>query len=164
MQTVSAFDGDGAVTECVKLLCELFFHPHVENGAFDAQDVEREKRLLLERIENERNDKRTYALRRCEALMCEHEAYGINRYGTPENVKSLTPQRLYEAWKALLSSGRLQFNLVGEADVACGPITVEGRAFQNRTRGNSRGCMGDTDHPARGAATAGGRAAPCAAG
>ena len=49
--------------------------------------------------------------------MCEHEAYGINRYGTPENVKSLTPQRLYEAWKALLSSGRLQFNLVGEADV-----------------------------------------------
>lgn len=112
-----AFDGDGAVTECVKLLCELFFHPHVENGAFDAQDVEREKRLLLERIENERNDKRTYALRRCEALMCEHEAYGINRYGTPENVKSLTPQRLYEAWKALLSSGRLQFNLVGEADV-----------------------------------------------
>ena len=59
-----AFDGDGAVTECVKLLCELFFHPHVENGAFDAQDVEREKRLLLERIENERNDKRTYALRR----------------------------------------------------------------------------------------------------
>ena len=85
-----AFDGDGAVTECVKLLCELFFHPHVENGAFAAQDVEREKRLLLERIENERNDKRTYALRRCEALMCENEAYGINRYGTPEDVKSLT--------------------------------------------------------------------------
>ena len=111
-----AFDGDGAVTECVKLLCELFFHPHVENGAFAAQDVEREKRLLLERIENERNDKRTYALRRCEALMCENEAYGINRYGTPEDVKSLTPQSLYEAWRALLSGGRLQFNLVGEAD------------------------------------------------
>lgn len=111
-----AFDGDGAVRGCVKLLCELLFHPHAENGAFAAQDVEREKRLLLERIENERNDKRTYALRRCEALMCANEAYGINRYGTPEDVKRLTPQGLYEAWKVLLSSGRMQFNLVGEAD------------------------------------------------
>lgn len=111
-----AFDGDQVVSGCVRLLCELLFHPHAENGAFFAQDVEREKRLLLERIENERNDKRTYALRRCEALMCENEAYGINRYGTPEEVERLTPQGLYQAWQALMSSGRMQFNLVGDAD------------------------------------------------
>ena len=112
-----AFDGGEVVGSCVKLLCELLFHPHVENGAFFAQDVDREKRLLLERIENERNDKRTYALRRCEALMCENEAYGINRYGTPEDVERLTPQGLYQAWQALVSNGRMQFNLVGDADV-----------------------------------------------
>ena len=159
-----AFDGDGAVTECVKLLCELFFHPHVENGAFDAQDVEREKRLLLERIENERNDKRTYALRRCEALMCEHEAYGINRYGTPENVKSLTPQRLYEAWKALLSSGRLQFNLVGEADVRAAQSLLKEELSRIEREATPADAWETQIIPARGAATAGGRAAPCAAG
>ena len=27
-----AFDGDGAVTECVKLLCEPFLPPHVETA------------------------------------------------------------------------------------------------------------------------------------
>lgn len=112
-----AFDGDKVVGDCVRLLCELVFHPRVENGAFFAQDVEREKRLLLERIENERNDKRTYALRRCEALMCENEAYGINRYGTPEDVEGLTAQGLYQAWRTLLTSGRMQFNLVGDAGV-----------------------------------------------
>lgn len=112
-----AFDGDQVVSGCVRLLCELLFHPHVENNAFFPQDVEREKRLLLERIENERNDKRTYALRRCEALMCENEAYGINRYGTPEEVERLTPEGLYQAWRSLLAQGRMQFNLVGDGSV-----------------------------------------------
>lgn len=112
-----AFDGDRVVGGCISLLCELLFHPHAENGVFSAQDVEREKRLLLERIENERNDKRTFALRRCEALMCENEAYGINRFGTPEEVERLTPQGLYQAWQALLSGGRMQFNLIGDGNV-----------------------------------------------
>lgn len=111
-----ALDDKGVVSGCAGLLCELLFHPHVEGGAFAAQDVEREKRLLLERIENERNDKRIYALRRCEAVMCENEAYGVNRYGTREQVERLTPQALYQAWRTLLASGRIQFNFVGDSD------------------------------------------------
>lgn len=111
-----AFDEEGVVSGCAGLLCELLFHPHLEGEAFAAPDVEREKRLLLERIENERNDKRIYALRRCEAVMCEGEAYGVSRYGAPEQVESLTPQVLYQAWRALLASGQIQFNFVGDSD------------------------------------------------
>jgi hypothetical protein len=37
---------------------------------FGEDAVRREKRLLIERMESEINDKRVFALRRCEQLMC----------------------------------------------------------------------------------------------
>lgn len=111
-----ALSQESILNNCMQLLCEFLFHPDVEAGAFDDKDVNMEKRLMLERIDSELNDKRSYALHRCEALMCENENYGVSRYGTSDQVKALTPEKLYEAWKNLLRTSKIQVNLIGSAE------------------------------------------------
>lgn len=111
-----AFDNESVYQQCAELLCDLIFEANAENGSFNESEVNREKRLLLERIESEKNDKRVYALRRCEEIMCEDEPYGINCYGDAKGVESLTPQSVFDTWQDLLRKGVVQVNIVGNAD------------------------------------------------
>lgn len=112
-----AFSKEDLLLESAKLLCQVIFLPHLSaSGCFLAEDVEREKRLMQERLEEEYNDKKAYALRRTEEIMCENEAYAINPWGTPEGVAALTPETVTEAWKTMLSTARIQLNIVGNGD------------------------------------------------
>lgn len=112
-----ALDGDTVALECVQLLCDMIFDPLTDGDSFPADIVEQEKRLLVEKIENEMNDKRRYALMRCEEIMFKDEAYGINRLGTVENVKALTPEAVYRAWQEVLREAVVQITMVGSMDV-----------------------------------------------
>lgn len=111
-----ALSQESILNNCMQLLCEFLFHPDVEGGAFEDKDVNLEKRLMTERIDSELNDKRAYALRRCEAVMCENEKYGVSRYGTKEQVNALTSEQLYKAWKEVLRSAKIQVNIIGSAN------------------------------------------------
>ncbi len=112
-----ALDGDTVALECVQLLCDMIFDPLTDGESFPADIVEQEKRLLIEAIENEMNDKRRYALMRCEEIMFRNEAYGINRLGTVDKVKELTPDEIYRAWQGELREAVIQITMVGSMDV-----------------------------------------------
>ena len=68
------------------------------------------------RDRSQKNDKRVYALLRCEEIMCENEAYGINYYGNADDVKALTPKSIFDAWQEMLKKGIIQINVVGNAN------------------------------------------------
>lgn len=112
-----ALDGDTVALECVQLLTDMIFDPLTDGESFPADIIEQEKRLLIEAIENEMNDKRRYALIRCEEVMFKDEAYGINRLGTVEKVKALSPEEIYSAWKDVLCKAIIQVTMVGSMDV-----------------------------------------------
>ena len=107
-----AIDGGGTAREAAQLLLDLLFDPKLENGTFAASEVETEKRLLLERMRSEDDDKRTYALRRCQEVMCGGEAFGRNRYGTAEEIESLTSARVYAAWRRVLEQAVIRVVMV----------------------------------------------------
>lgn len=113
-----ALDGDTVALECVQLLCDMIFDPLRDGNSFPADIVAQEKRLLVEAIENEMNDKRRYALMRCEELMFRDEAYGINRLGTVDEVNALTPEEIYRAWEDVLREAVVQITMVGSMDVS----------------------------------------------
>ena len=109
--------GDDKVTaQCVELLTDLIFDPIVKDGAFPADIVEEEKRLLIEKLENEKNDKRRYALSRCEEIMFANEAYGRHRYGTVQSIQSLTGKDIYAEWRNLLKTAVMQITMVGSSE------------------------------------------------
>lgn len=111
-----ALDGDKVALECTKLLADMIFDPLTEGESFPEDIIEQEKRLLVEAIENEQNDKRRYAMLRCEQLMFADEAYGINRFGSVEDVKALTPDVVYAAWRDVLEKAMVQITMVSSMD------------------------------------------------
>lgn len=111
-----ALDGDKVALECTKLLADMIFDPLTEGESFPEDIIEQEKRLLVEAIENEQNDKRRYAMLRCEQLMFADEAYGGNRFGSVEDVKALTPDVVYAAWRDVLEKATVQITMVSSMD------------------------------------------------
>ena len=127
-------DGGSVAAEAAELLAQLLFEPKLENGTFCLSDVEQEKRLLLERMRAEDDDKRAYARRRCEELMCADEPFGKNRYGTAEEIESLTPERVFAAWREALETARIRVVIVssGETDKVQALLKTQFAAVQRR--------------------------------
>lgn len=111
-----ALDGQSISEECAKLLGDIIFRPVLDGGKFTAENVEREKRILLESLDGEFNEKRIYALKRLEQIMCENEPYGIDRLGTAESITAITPESAAEAWNYMLSSAKVHINVIGSID------------------------------------------------
>ncbi len=103
--------------ELAKLLCEVAFDPYLEeDGAFSKKYTALEKERLLDDIRSVINDKRGYALSRAMQLVARGESFGISRLGTLETAKAITPQRLKEAYNALLSQAPIEILCVGNGD------------------------------------------------
>lgn len=111
-----ALDNQSVSKELTSLLCSVLFDPALENGVFRAEDIKQEKRQLIERIDAEFNDKRSYAKMRCEELMCQEEAFGVSAYGKREQVEQLTPQDIVEAWQRALRTARIELIMLGNSD------------------------------------------------
>lgn len=95
------------------LLLDLIFEPNLVDGKFCEADVEREKRLMIEQVESELNDKRYYALKRCTEIMCKNEVYSLSRCGEIEDIKAIDSDKLVRAWKNMLSNAVVYIGVTG---------------------------------------------------
>ena len=75
-------EGESVAKELSLLLCGVLFEPNLSGKASVSEDVEQERRQLLDVIDSEFNDKRIYANGQMIRHMCEDEIFGIKRYGT----------------------------------------------------------------------------------
>lgn len=108
-----ALEGEAIAAQCADLLCRMLFDPALAEGLFREADVEQEKRCLIELIESEINEKRLYARRRCEELLCPGEPYAVPRYGRADKVAALTRQDVTRAWQEALATARMQIIVQG---------------------------------------------------
>lgn len=111
-----ALDGASVSSELAELLCSILFDPNVENGLFNEEDIEQERRQLIETIDAEFNEKRLYAIKRCVEEMCSDEAYSIGRCGSRSEVEALTNEQVFAAWKELLRNARVELTMLGSSD------------------------------------------------
>ncbi len=110
-----ALTDESIAEQCAKLLASMIFSPNCKSSSFGAENLAAEKRLLIQRIEEELNDKRTYAFNRCISYMCANEAYGKDKYGTIEEIEKVKMADVYSAWKNLLSTAIFQITVVGSS-------------------------------------------------
>lgn len=143
-----ALDGSSIIKESTALLCALLFDPPLVEDSFNSADIDSEKRLFIERIEGEMNDKRKYAIRQTEGIMCKNEPYGIPKYGTKEDAEALTPASIYAAWQNVLKTAFVRVNVIGSSD----PVPV----FDGITQAFSKISRNYTSHAEMAIATASG--------
>lgn len=110
--------GEDVAKECAELLCEMVFHPKLneDGNAFCDYETETERRQLIEELTAEFNDKRAYARHRCEGIMFENEAYAASVDGEIDTVSKITAQELFLQWKKLLKSSRIVLTFTGMVD------------------------------------------------
>ena len=107
-------NGDKVVDEAVELLISMLFKPSVKNGSFLKADVEREKRLTLEKIAGIVNDKRSYAISRIIAEMYKDEPFGELKTGSAKDVAAITGESLFNAFERVLSSAEVRIQVIGK--------------------------------------------------
>lgn len=109
--------GNEAISkDCTELLLDVLFEPKLENGNFCEEDIELEKRLLIEKIDSEFSEKRVYAKDRLIEEMFKGKKYGLGRFGSRDEIKNVTNERLLKAWKSYLENAVIQFTFVGAID------------------------------------------------
>lgn len=119
--SVSGIDDRYALTdesiseELSQLLCKVIFEPLLDGCAFSSDEVEQERRQLIDLADSELGDKRVYANNRLLELMCGDEAYGIRRYGSKESLMAVTSEDLYTAWQTMLNFAQFEIIFVGES-------------------------------------------------
>ncbi|MBQ7353370.1 MAG: insulinase family protein [Clostridia bacterium] len=112
------FSKDVSITNgMVDLLCEMLFNPYLVNGAFDEKYTDDKKNDLIDTVESLKNSKGSYAIKRLKEEMCKNEVFSISKYGEIENIKKITKESLYNAYKEALSIYPIEIYAVGDMDI-----------------------------------------------
>lgn len=108
-----ALDKEKVLNEALKLLSGCLFMPDITPDGFKEENLKREKRLLIEKLESEKDEKRIYALNTMLKEMCRDEVYGTHRLGTKEEIETTTGKELLSLWKDILFKAPIQVNVTG---------------------------------------------------
>jgi len=111
-------DNEPVVAECAKLVSNLLLDPYLVDGVFDEQDFQLEKQYLIDTIESEINDKRDYAISRCQSLLFAGEPFAIKKYGTKERAEKITPQSAVKAYHEAINRAVVEILFIGCGDPA----------------------------------------------
>lgn len=106
--------GESVVNSAMELLLSLIFNPLKNGEALSVADTEREKRKLLEHIDGEFNDKRSFAKNRMLGIMFEDSPYGISKYGERAEAEKITAEDLYAAWLNMLNTAYVRVQVIGK--------------------------------------------------
>lgn len=132
-----ALDDEKIAEAGLELLMNLLFDPLLgEDGLFSPADIETERRVLLEKLAAEENEKRLYAVMQMQQIMFAGDPYRINPKGTKEALLAATPESVTAAWRRMLRESKMLVTVVGSTDpeAACAALRrrLEGveRAYQ----------------------------------
>lgn len=109
-----AMEQEDLIDLCGDLLIDLVFNPNLDSkGEFIDKQVDLERQYLLDTIESEINDKRTYSILRMVEEMYKDEPISVPKYGTIETAKAVTGASVVSAWKRLLSTASVEIMFTG---------------------------------------------------
>ncbi|MBR5227080.1 MAG: insulinase family protein [Clostridia bacterium] len=91
-------------------------NPCIEDNQFNEDIVEREKKKLIEKINEEKDNKRSYALSKLEKIMFKNDAYGVSVLGDEEELINLTAKELYKFYMNVITNSKIVIQVVGNLD------------------------------------------------
>ena len=115
-------DGSPILQPMIEFVCQTLLKPVRTNWLLEEPYVSSEQLNLINAIEANLNEKRSYAARQLVKTMCAGEAYGVSRLGETEEVRAITPQSLTDHWQKVLAGSRAEIFYLG----AQAPETVAG--------------------------------------
>ena len=100
----------------IETLLEIVFNPYEENGGFKKEYVSQEKTNMKKRIDGRKDNKARYSLDRCIEEMYKDKPYGLYKYGYVEDLEKIDEKNLYEYYKTLIQSCKIDIFVSGLVD------------------------------------------------
>ncbi|MCL2693745.1 MAG: insulinase family protein [Oscillospiraceae bacterium] len=134
-----SLSGEKITAIASKTLFDCLFRPSLIDGVFPVVNTELCKRMQIEAIEAEINEKRLYAYNQANRIIHSGEPAAVNPLGTVERTREITPERLYEAYERLLENAVIEIVCVGCNDFSDALSIAEGE-FSALRRQNITPC------------------------
>lgn len=119
-----------AKTALEKLL-EIVFNPYLENGSFKPEYVEQEKNNIRQRIEGKIDNKARYSMDRCIEEMYQNQPFGLYKFGYVEDLEKMDGKNLYEYYKELINTCKIDIFVSGMIDDEINQIVAENENMKN---------------------------------
>ncbi len=110
---------DSLLKDITDIILNIILRPNFINGKFRKDILDLEKTNLIQLIESELNDKRTFCINKLEEYMYKEKPSNLNKYGKIEDIKKLTEKDITDQYKKLLKSSRIEIFFTG-----CGESTI----------------------------------------
>ena len=107
------YSDENLLENSIDLLCELIFNPNVKNNKFDSKNFEIIKDKLNLIIESQKENTQKYALNRSLELMDENDPVSYNLWGYKEDLNKINEENLYEYYKKVLKTNKIDIFVVG---------------------------------------------------
>ena len=104
----------GLTKNSIDILLDIVFNPLLENGGFKQEYFDSEKNNLKQIIESKIDNKRVYSFERCIEEMYKNEPYGLYKYGYVEDLEKINSKDLYEYFKKLIGSAKIDIYASGD--------------------------------------------------
>lgn len=109
---------ENILKESLEKVLEIVFNPTLENGIFKQEYVEAEKEKIKQLIEGKIDNKDKYAIERCVEELYKGQPYGLYKYGNIEDVQKINAKNLYEQYKNLINTSKIDIFISGEFEQA----------------------------------------------
>lgn len=98
----------------INLLLDIIFNPLVENNQFNEEYLKTEKENMRQIIEAKIDNKDRYAFDRCVEEMYRNKIYGLYKYGYVEDLSKIDGQNLYEHYKKIINTAKIDIFVSGD--------------------------------------------------
>lgn len=106
-------NGEDMLKNSLQKLLEIVFNPYTENESFKEEYVEQEKNNIKQRIEGKIDNKARYSLDRCIEEMYKNQPFGLYKMGYVEDLQAIDGKNLYEYYKKLIDSCKIDIFVSG---------------------------------------------------
>lgn len=107
---------ENLLAKSIDSLLEIVLNPLTEKNGFKEEYVKGEKQNIQQLIEAKIDNKAKYALNRCIESMYENKPYGLYKYGYVEDLEKIDSKNLYEYYKELLKTCKIDIYVSGMID------------------------------------------------
>ncbi|MBR6504802.1 MAG: insulinase family protein [Clostridia bacterium] len=110
--------------KAINNIIDIVFNPLIEKEQFNEEYINREKENLKQIIEGKIDNKAVYATDRCVEEMYKDKPYGLYRFGYIEDLEKINSENLYEYYKELINTCKIDIFVSGEItedvqDIVC---------------------------------------------
>lgn len=111
-----SFISENIIGDITELLKEFIFCPLTCDGGFDETYVKQEKENAKNHILGLINDKKEYAMVKCNEIMFEGDPYEIFPYGYIEDLDAIDGKNLYDRYNDIINNSKVDIFVSGSFD------------------------------------------------